>query len=239
MIPFEQGMIEAMKTLVVILSNRKNEHLSEAIDSIERNLKLTYPDSSYEIQIVDDSGDEDHYNFLEDLPYKFYKVTEGVSNSGYDKAMQKVHSVFLSQPEFDYLMTWEEDFILERRTFLDFMAKILEHNDDLCQIILKRQPWYENEVRLGGVIEACQEFGDKFTERGKTINYTVHTSHFSNNPNLMPYSIIREFPWPDGERSESRYGQELFSHGLMSSYMGVIKSEPIVTHVGIRSGSGY
>lgn len=222
-----------MSVLVVVLSNRKQDYLKETINSIITNLK-----GDFTLSIVDDSGDLEHYSFLENkIPYTWYAVSYSEANSGYDSAMKRVHEVFL-QSNTDFLVTWEEDFILEEEVHVDTLITALQAPHKLCQVILRRQAWYANEIALGGVIEACEAQGDKFIE-DKEHNITIHQSHFSNNPNIMSREIILKNKWFSGTGTEVRYALHLFAQGYSSSYLGSKADCPKVKHIGVRSGTNY
>ena len=131
---------------VVILSHRKQEFLETCLASLKEHaigLGRTV--------VMDDSGDADHHAWLDDHGID-YSVVDIKKNAGYLTAMNRVWDVARRQAAdagSDYVMLWEEDFVLTERLLVDEMAILMDQDPLLAQLNLQRQPVYRVERMHG------------------------------------------------------------------------------------------
>lgn len=128
----------------------------------------------------------------------------------------------------------EDDFRFEGDIDLAEMQRLVER-DDLAQLSLKRQPWFEHELEAGGVIEADP---DSFTQRD---GYVEHRAYWTMNPMLTKRSTLASHRWPRGRDSERRFGLTVFRDpDARVGMLGEIDDPPRVEHIGLeRAGVGY
>lgn len=206
---------------VVVLSNRRDRYVHDAITSLREH--VTGWDA---LTIVDDSGDWAH---RKRLAARYGDVVQVADRpAGYGRAMQ----VAFDAMEGERVLFWEEDF---RATVDVDLAELVAHLDAdpwLAQVALLRQPWFANEVAACGVIEAREAQGATFTHADGLIR---HVDHFTGNPSVLPRWVF-ERPWPQVPYSESEFGRRLRADGYGFAYLdrGVT-----VEHVGVRDGHGY
>lgn len=128
----------------------------------------------------------------------------------------------------DYLFHIEEDFRFTNPLNLLEMAKILDAVPHLAQLVLKRQPWSDEEKRAGGQIEvAPSEFVD-------CDGYVEHTRLFSLNPTLIRREVLEL-----GGGLEADITQRCLDAGYSFAYFGKRDDPPRCEHVGQIRGSGW
>jgi glycosyltransferase involved in cell wall biosynthesis len=193
--------------------------------------------------IVDDSGDDVYGLWLEDEfaggPWGT-NVLHLPAPHGYWRAMKAVWALarHWDEPAFFFL---EDDFVFNEPVNLEDLAEIVEARRDLAQMALIRQPWFHNEVEHGGVLQALEAQGQRFTECTNGHHWWIeHRAVFTGNPCLIPRRTL-EHDWPEGDWSESRFGRLLFSNPhARAAYWGRRTDRPRVEHIGHeRVGSGY
>ena len=138
----------------------------------------------------------------------------------------------------DYLLHVEEDF-----TFLDLplsgMRAVLELNDHLAQVVLKRQPWSAEEKQAGGQMEVSP--GDYTEFEARNLHWVEHDRLFSLNPCLIPRRTL-ELGAPVGHPQgfEAAFTKRCHDAGLRFAYYGRRDDPPRCTHVGAqRGGQGW
>ena len=208
---------------VVILSNRRDAYVHEAIASILEHLT-----GWTELVVVDDSGDEDHRLSMAARYPDVEIVPVAPDAAGYGVAMQTA----LDAMTGDHSVLWEEDFRALCPIDLTACAGMLDSDASIAQVALLRGPWFGNEHEHGGVIEAREAQGAVFHRDRDLIR---HVDHFTCNPSVLPRHVFTR-PWPQQAWSESAFGRQLVRDGYGFAYLnrGVL-----VEHVGVRDGFGY
>lgn len=136
--------------------------------------------------------------------------------------------------DLDYLLHVEEDFRFTAPVPLDDMQTILELDDRLAQVVLKRQPWSLEEIQAGGIIEAHP--GDYTDHTDGSVAWTSHRRIFSLNPCLIPRRVF-ELGWPEGNEAEMT--TNLAASGWRFAFYGHRDDPPLVEHVGAVRGNGW
>lgn len=191
------------------------------------------------LAFIDDSGDADFRRWLADFGTVFaVHPTEG--KQGFAKAMVRATGV-MNMLEDDYVAWWEEDFTATEFIDLEAMALNLEQNPDLAQIVLVRQPWFPEEIKVGSMLaHLCDRLGGDLVEQPNLLEggpaLLKHQMIFSSNPGVWAPSAYR-WGWPDVRGSEERKTRYLVEDDdLWFAYWG---HQVTVRHEGERSGRGY
>ncbi|TDD97624.1 hypothetical protein [Actinomadura rubrisoli] len=229
---------------LLVLTNGRPDCITKTLRSAAEHLRGAAP-----MVILDDSGDDVYGRWLEDEfiggPLDGHVLHLNNQERGYWRAMQAVWRY--ARYVFDYMgvdkaFFLEDDFTFNGDVHVDDLAGVLDAHPHLIQMALLRQPWFGNEVRLGGLIEALEAGGQEFTETTDgTHSWVEHRACFTGNPSLIPRRTF-ERDWPEGNWSESRFGRALFAaepdaHG---AYWGRRTDAPRVEHIGHeRAGSDY
>lgn len=191
--------------------------------------------------IIDDSGDLEYRQWLEQTFPSFKLIPVGATRSGYDAAMKKLFKIVTTY-SVDYCLHIEDDFILHKTFILDDLISIMKNHKNVAQVSLMRQSWYHNEHEHGGLVEAIQASNPTahFNERNDGgIVWTEHQAYWTCNPSIFP-SWITKFGWPDGAWSESRFSKQIFKAKKTCGIFGTKQDWPYVEHIGReRYGNKY
>jgi hypothetical protein len=182
-----------------------------------------------ETVFVDDSGDEAFRKWLRQYGHV---AGVGKDRQGYARAMQA--ATRLMTPPFT--AWWEEDTYALAPVDLGLLADELLADPTLCQLVLRRQPWFEREKEIG-VIEAMVERTDAMILRfqGQHGLILKHQAQFSANPGVWaPHAW--EHGWPQCFGSEDQKTKYLVNKGLWFGWWG---DKELVCHDSVRSGYGY
>lgn len=143
------------------------------------------------------------------------------------------------QIDTDYVFHLEADFTIDRRVPLDRMLEALRADRGLTQIALLRQPWNEQEIAAGGIVELDPAAYKRRSAPSSPHRYLEHRKFWTTNPSLYPRWIV-DRGWPQRPNSEGHFGLELFAERAhwRSAFWGT--GDPWVTHIGTeRAGVGY
>lgn len=225
---------------VVILSHRKQTFLPDAVTSLSRN-----GSGLGRFLVVDDSGDPEHHQWLDDQGYMF-TVVHPTENRGYRQAMQAVFNVAREQ-RAPYVLLWEEDFRLTRSGNMLDLAQVMEGDGGLAQLNLQRQSVYGVERRWG-YMESHQRRGYNLTVRKESdgTQWVKRRTPFTTNPGLIRREIL-SIDWPSPDVCESTDGgaevamsDRLEAKGWHFGWFGAWNT-PYTMHVGVnmKTGKGY
>ena len=129
-----------------------------------------------------------------------------------------------------HLLHLEDDFTFNEGIDLDKMADLLDANEHLAQLVLKRQPWSPEEQSAGGIVEKDP---DDFTDCG---DFTEHERFFSTNPSLVPRHVFTRYEEFTGEEPFTR---ACIESGLRFAFLGGRDDPPKVTHIGAQRNGGW
>lgn len=224
-----------MAPFPIVLTNRRRKYLPGLMSSIRQMTDLGPG------LILDDSGD---YEFLEEIRDEYpgweVRAVDYSGPAGYNAAMQRV---WAEAENHDHVVFLEEDFRFERSVSFERMATVLYLEPTLAQIALLRQPWFSNEIQVGGLIPALKLQGHGFyteTRLWPEAVWLEQRAYFTTNPCIFRgRDWVKNHPWPTGDGSEYAFSRALFDSepDTVSAYWG--SGEIWVTHVGEREGFGY
>ena len=229
---------------VVVLSHRKTEFLETTIKSIRARVGNIGP-----IVVVDDSGCRTHYQWLGSHFNGSYSIVSYGENAGYLEAMKTVFTVALELTETtgsDYVLLWEEDFVVRKSFDAHSLAAIMDLNPGLANLNLQRQAVYRVE-RTRGYLESHVLRGYDLTrECSDGALWVSRMRPFTTNPGLIRKDIL-EIEWPTREESDQVSGgaEPAMSLRLEADkwYFGWYGkwNQPSVHHVGRqqKTGTGY
>lgn len=235
-----------MSIPVIILSHRKREFIEACIASLKENATGIGP-----ITVVDDSGDADHHRWLESHIDRYCLSDNRGRNVGYLQAMNVVWEAaqrLTDEARVDYVLLWEEDFLLRRKVNVDDMVCVMEGSPWLAQLNLQRQAVYRVERRFG-YMESHHRRGYKLEwvpDRPHGIPWVQRQRPFTTNPGLLNTAVL-DVDWPTRAECDATPGgaepamsESLEARGWKFGWLGQWNT-PYVKHVGIemKTGKGY
>jgi hypothetical protein len=194
------------------------------------------------VVFVSDRGDaylpaccESFYDKVDGAPVIGHVVDDREHQLGMAGAVREAWTWALDTG-LDYLLHVEEDFLFTEPVRIDDLVWILDHVPHLAQVVLKRQPWSDEERAAGGIIELNP--GDYVQCAGMrhSLRWVEHHRIFSLNPCLIPRRIL-ELGWPDG--NEAEFTQICIEAGYRFAFYGGIDDPPRIQHVGTFRGTGW
>lgn len=226
----------------VILGHRKREFLETTIDSLrEHAAGIT------DVIVVDDSGDAEHHQWLDDQGYQF-SIVDPRGGAGYLMAMNVVWeaALCLRAEGARNVLLWEEDFLLAKTLNVDDMARVLDLTPGLAQLNLQRQAVYKVERRLG-YMQSHQRRGYQLKSvLTDDVAWVRRHRPFTTNPGLLAGQVL-DTPWPtraEADRTdggaEPAMSLRLEHQGYYFGWLGQ-PNHPHTEHVGtvMKSGKGY
>lgn len=217
---------------LLIFTDGRWKCLAETIESARE--KLFHNGFKYKM-IINDSLDTTYADLL-DIEYgEEFEIHHTDTKRGFGGTINRGWR--LLHADTDYVFHLEDDFTFNEEVNLHAMADVLEENEHLGQIVLKRQPWNPQEKKAGGIVEC---WPDLYEEKSDGYHsWTEHTLFWSTNPGLY-HQGITIYGWPEGERSEEQFTKLRVADGLKFAFWGGKLDPPKVHHIGDeRVGTGY
>ena len=219
-------------TLLVFTDGRR-ECLTRTISSLESNLIGTF---SYQI-MVDDSCDAEYADWLDATYGGAFTIIHNAERYGFCKAVDTDWRAV--SEDTTHVFHLEDDFEFTAKVPIEKMAEVLDNRPNLMQIVLKRQPWNEQEKVWGDLVHARPE---EFTEvTDGTSTWLEHRLFYSTNPNLLKAKWVRN-GMPVVSECEGKFGLALTNDDprLKFGFWGAFSDGPRVHHIGDeRVGNGY
>jgi hypothetical protein len=220
---------------LLVTTNGRKEYLIRTLDSwrsfIEANVNKKI--------IIDDSNDPEYREWLRDH-YREYEVRAlGEENMGYSYLL-KTWATSL-EFESEYILLLEDDFLLIDNLIVDDIIDVLNKNENLLEMSLKRQAWSSQEVEAGGMIENIfQE--DKFVEHD---GWFAQRLFFTSNPSFIKIDRLRKYAkeiyQPNEVVTEGEFGSRIFNNhpDVYCAFWGNIFDKHKVEHIGYRRTGTY
>ena len=164
---------------LIVITDGRTDCITRTIESAEANLDGPIT----ERWMYDDSGDEAHRVWLMHRFPQWQVFWHPDGRQGFGGAIREAWRTLRFESAAEYIFHLEDDFTFNRPVPLDDMIEILDEEERLAQIALRRQAWNSIEKRAGGVIET------------NPTAYTERLGHFraawSPRPLPRPWSSIR------------------------------------------------
>lgn len=195
--------------------------------------------------VYDDSGDPANREWLTEMWPNLRHIFHVDGRQGFGGAIRYAWNVIREQSECDHVFHLEDDFTFNREVPLGDLAEILDSHPEVCQMALRRQPWNQEEIDAGGVVEVRpEEFLDmsRWLGHGHVVDWLEHRLFWTTNPGLFRRDLLDRFDWPDAPHSEGLFTRMLLAADPENrfGYWGARDSGEWVKHIGAqRVGTGY
>lgn len=213
-----------MKYALLIITDGRADYLARTLESFHPN--VTFKNTA----VVDDSTTEAGLDLALSLGDEFGSL----SYSAPDRKLGGAGAIRMGWEtarkfDVDYIFHLEDDWCFPHAVDVEAMAWVLERNETMANIVLRRQPW-GNEGPDGYI-------GDNptaFTEH-TTLSYNrawlSHTRGFWLNPCLYRRSLIEEYEWPE-HGHEHHFTEQLAVDGWHYGVLGRKQDPPRCIHIG-------
>lgn len=216
---------------VMVLTHGRRDCIAQTIPSAQENLTGA---PIIRWVICDDSDDPEYQAWLR-LNFPECELVTG-KPGGFAGNVRRMWDAALGTGQ-EWVFWLEDDFTFNKPVDLPDLMLTMAEDPDLCQIMLKRQPWFEPELAAGGFMEMHPE---RYTEvrRGNRV-WMEHQGSYWTNPHLTRRSFLAQHEWPRGEGSEAKFGKAVVIGPRRSAVWGRLTDPPLIHHFGERSGSGH
>lgn len=225
-----------MKITTIVITDGRFSCLERTVDSYFTNVWCHTHNVEFNHILVNDSMDINYRSLVDALCKGRFQIHHNQEKKGFGGAIQTAWS--LIPEDTDFIFHLEDDFLFNEELNLEDMLYVLRRYPHIAQLVLKRQPWNEQESKAGGIIEMWPDLYKEWHVDDKY--WCEHRVNWSTNPSLYPARIIK-MGWPQVERSEEAFSKLLFSNpSVYCAYWGKKFDPPLVTHIGNeRVGIGY
>ncbi len=220
---------------VIVLTDGRRDCIERSLPSALSRLKNLSATGTRQVWICDDSGDLEYQAWLRLHFGHVARIVCGRKRLGYSGAVRRAWEVALASG-CEYVFWLEDDFTFNVDVDVRDLIAVLESDERLTQIVLKRQAWFDPEVAVGGYVERDP---DAYDEVDDPVPHLVHTKGHWMNPHLTTRRFLAGAEWPKGPNSESRFAVEQRRRGKRFAILGRKSDPPVVHHEGARGGTGY
>ena len=216
------------KTAITFITDGRGHYLEQAIASVQEKLRgdFTYP------FIIDDSGDPTYWQLL-DEKYDRFKIIHHPERRGLGGAVRSAWETALTT-DAEYLIHWEDDFVLDAKVDVRNFIKILHCEPHLAQLLIKRAPWGWEVPRSWMECAGLEHYTDHSCPVGSWVEAS---NLFSFNPSIIPRRVLEcAITHCTENMLEQHVTDILKASGYAFGCYGTIADEPLCTHIGdVRS----
>lgn len=223
-----------MKYRLVVTTDGRPGYLEKMLASFDEAVRPR----PAETLIVDDSGDEHYQRYLRvllDGRGHPYRLSCHPARQGFCRTVGDAWCLG-SEPGPPWVYWSEDDFVYDRAVNLGDLAAVLDHEANVAQMGLMRQPVNGDEIAAGSLFALYRE---SYELRGAgNRKWMESRTNFSTTSSLLRRRFMVERPWPLYEDGcEGRYSIDLLQAGYRFAVWG--HGDEWVQHFGARSGTGY
>lgn len=220
-----------MKSALVVITDGRRQYVTQCIESAQSNLKGDFS----HLFIINDADDDAYAAFLE-VQFPAFTIIHHDERRGLGGAVRSAWETALVTGA-DYIFHLEDDFIFNRKINVDKMIRLLHCEPHLAQVLLKRQPWNDEEIAAGNIIQA---YPDEHTDHScPSGNWVEHRRLFSFNPFIAPRHVLELALEKSADTLERGVTDALLAEGYSFGYFGKRDDEPRCHHIGDVRSQNY
>jgi hypothetical protein len=213
---------------LVVVTDGRGDYLAQTVASLRKQLQ-PMPECCH---MIDDSGDPAYRAMLHRTYGDEFAVFSHETRQGFVTTVRDAWTVAVFEPEIEYVFHAEDDFTYNEPVGLAAMADLLDHNPQLAQLALKRQPVNHAEREIGDITLVDPDAWVQHT------GFFVFDRNFTTNPSLIPRRVIQHCLQAGVGTAEMELTRFLRSVGLGFGYLGEIDDPPRVHHIGEERAEG-
>lgn len=220
-----------MKIVVLVINDGRNDYLEQTLKSFKKNVVMP-PEAEVFTLLIDDMPEGRNENEIQDIvkKYEINKAILNEENLGINAVVQLAwQAISVLKP--DYIFHQENDFVYNHTIDVQRMISALECNQRIGQVALRRQPWFEDELKANTLYKDLNYY--------RAVNIAGHElvfqkEYFTHNPCIYRAKHAVQIHG----YNEYAYAKYLLKNGIMTfAYMGKLDTPPHVTHIGyIKKG---
>lgn len=171
-----------MKICRAIFSTNRVEFL---VPTLESHKNINFGNHEVTSILIDDYPMGRNDDQIKDIcqSYNINRVVLHPKNIGITETWTELWRI-LAQEDYDYIWHHEDDVIFKYRVDIDSLLQLLHKDRSVCQVILKRNPWYQHELNEPLVTD--QDLYHKH------YRYNLRDDYFWSLAALYPAWITRE-----------------------------------------------
>lgn len=217
-----------MKICRVIFSSNRFEFLIPTLQSHEEF--INFGDHEVYSIFIDDYPIRRYDNAIIDIAkkYGFNEVVLHPNNKGITLTWSELWQ-YLSTQNFDYIWHHEDDVVFTQPINIQLLIDFLKNNTNVCQINLKRNPWYQHEINKPLIDQDDYILSDKY-------RYNLKDEFFWTMASLYPSWLTKE---PIKQTLGCNLGEQPVMQYFKDKYnmkMAILKNHDgtnIVEHIGV------
>lgn len=219
---------------ILVMTDGRYDYVLRTVLSLLSNVWPRGP-----LVMFDDSGDAKYADWLR-VKFPNFEVHAAPRRMGIVRAHWRAFRHMARRRDVDWVFLLQDDFLFSAPLDLTQLVEVMRERPNLAQIVLRRQPWYPEEIAAGGIFE--HHGRERFTEHTDGVrSWVEHRAFFSLNPMLTRRSLLASVPYPLGAKGEHSFGERILAARPDSTfaYWGRMADRPLVTHIGKRQAGGY
>jgi GT2 family glycosyltransferase len=196
-----------MKICHVIFSTNRIQYLTK---SLESHKNLNYGNHEVTRILIDDYPKSRNYNIFKILKkiHRLDQIWMHEENKGLSATWTEFFD-WIREKDFDYILHQEDDVVLLQPVHIDDLIELLNTDNDICSVILQRQPWYEREEH------PCIKPEDSYFKN----RYWVEKRDYSDSRNITFPIIFSLYPsWVTKDNLVQEYGFN-YNEGIMMTHL--------------------
>lgn len=213
-----------MKICHVTFSCNRLKYLSKTINSWHN-----YDFGNHEVHriLIDDYPRTRNDRILESITkLHFDELILNSENKGLSVTWTEFFRLLRTR-DYDYVLHQEDDVILKQPVKIDDMIQLLDSDEKLCSVVLKRQPWYSWDPPLQ-IYETDSKFLDKYLYERNTETFPIITSLYKKE--IAHCKFQENWGFTLNEGMIMVYLNRI--HGFYSATMKNLDGGNIIEHIG-------
>lgn len=224
-----------MKICHVIFSTNRVEYLAKTLES---TLLLNWDHCQVEKVFIDDMPHKRHDVLIRKLASAFgfnetYLHTENLGLSVTWTEFWKM----ICERDYDYIFHMEDDVVIQQEVKIADLVGLLQHDQNLTQVCLKRQKWYANEEETRA-LESDKFWQYDYRYEHDSVIFSPMASLYSMKMVRFPYSLWYRDNYPNTGLDQINLNEGMVGKawaegfGMRGARLKTKDGLPLIHHIG-------